>query len=219
MPLSSQASAHAESMSKLQAELSREKDAKLALEEELQNKRHSSNDKHSSTKSLLLTEVLSMQLYYALECTARRSAEMMERASQELAKEDVIDTQEEILENVDNLIGVLGTYLNLTEREFSEAKNEEYYSDEDIDVQENEWDGRVEGLETLVVKIRKRLKVLKDSVDGRTLRFLNNVIDRKGMYSVKIGTNHQNIKLEKFLDILVVVYSFVLWLARFNSTS
>lgn len=176
-----QASSHAESMSKLQAELSREKDARLALEEELQNKRDSFNDKHSSTKSLLLTEVLSMQLFYALECTACRSAEMMERASQELVKQDVVETQEEILENVDNLIGVLGTYLNLTEREFSEAGNEEYYSDEEIDFQ-NEFEGRrVEGLETLVMKIRKRLKVLKDSVDGRTLRFLNNVIDRKGM--------------------------------------
>ena len=169
-------------MSKLQAELSREKDARLALEEELQSKRHSTNEKHSSTKSLLLTEVLSMQLYYALECTACRSAEMMERASEELVKQDVFETQEEILENVDNLIGVLGTYLNLTEREFSEAKDEEYYSDEEIDFQNNEFEGRVEGLETLVVKIRKRLKVLKDSVDGRTLRFLNNIIDRKGMH-------------------------------------
>jgi uncharacterized protein YjgD (DUF1641 family) len=168
-------------MSKLQAELSREKDARLALEEELQNKRHSSNEKHSSTKTLLLTEVLSMQLFYALECTACRSAEMMERASRELAEEDVVETQEEILENVDNLIGVLGTYLNLTEREFSEARNEEYYSDEEIDFKSTELDGRVEGLEKLVVKIRKRLKLLKDSVDGRTLRFLNNVIDRKGM--------------------------------------
>ena len=168
-------------MSKLQAELSREKDARLALEEELQNKRHSSNEKHSGTKTLLLTEVLSMQLFYALECTACRSAEMMERASRELAEEDVVETQEEILENVDNLIGVLGTYLNLTEREFSEARNEEYYSDEEIDFKSTELDGRVEGLEKLVVKIRKRLKLLKDSVDGRTLRFLNNVIDRKGM--------------------------------------
>ena len=168
-------------MSKLQAELSREKDARLALEEELQNKRHSSNEKHSSTKTLLITEVLSMQLFYALECTACRSAEMMERASQELANEDVVETQEEILENVDSLIGVLGTYLNLTEREFSEAGNEAYYSDEEIDFRNTEHDGRVEGLEKLVVKIRKRLKVLKDSVDGKTLRFLNNVIDRKGI--------------------------------------
>lgn len=172
-------------MSKLQAELSREKDARLALEEELENKRHSSNDRQSSTKCLLLTEVLSMQLFYALECTACRSTELLERASQELVKEDVIETQEEILENVDNLIGVLGTYLNLTEREFSEARNEEYFSDEDVDFQSNEFDGKVENLQTLVVKIRKRLKVLKDSVDGRTLRFLSTVIDRKGMCLTK----------------------------------
>ncbi|XP_028403187.1 kinesin-like protein KIN-5A [Dendronephthya gigantea] len=183
--LDSQASAHAESMAKLQAELSREKDARLALEEELQNKRHSSNDKHSSTKSLLLTEVLSMQLYYAIECTACRSAELMEQASKELSSEDVAKTQEEILENVDNLIGVLGTYLNLTEREFSEARNEDYVSDEDIEFSENDFEGRVGSLETLVVKIRKRLKVLKDSVDGRTLRFLNKVIEKQDRSSME----------------------------------
>ena len=167
-------------MAKLQAELAREKDARLTLEEELQSKRHSSNDKHSGTKALLLTEVLSMQLFYVLECTACRSAELMERASQELVKEDVVETQEEILENVDNLIGVLGTYLNLTEREFSEARDEEYYSEEEI--KDVEFEGRVGDLETLVVRIRRRLKVLKDRVDGRTLRFLNNVINGKGIY-------------------------------------
>lgn len=174
-------------MAKLQAELAREKDARLALEEELQNKRHSFNDKHSGTKSLLLTEVLSMQLFYALECTACRSAELMERASQELVKEDVVETQEEILENVDNLIGVLGTYLNLTEREFSEARDEEYYSEEEINLKGDEFEGRVGDLETLVVRIRRRLKVLKDRVDGRTLRFLNNVINQKGMWECIIG--------------------------------
>lgn len=182
-----QANAHAESMAKLQAELARERDATLALEEELQNKRHASTDNHSSTKALLLTEVLSMQLFYALECTACRTAELMERASQELAKEDVVETQEEILENVDNLIGVLGTYLNLTEREFSEVNDEEYYSEEEIKLKNDEYEGRVGDLETLVVRIRRRLKVLKDKVDGRTLRFLNNVISGKGMWKCLLG--------------------------------
>lgn len=165
-------------MSKLQAELSREKDAKVALEEKLQNKSYSLQDKHSRTKLLLLTEVLSMQLFYALECPALRSSDEI---TEELPKQAIVETQEEILENVDNLVEVLGTYLNLTEREFCEARNEEYYCDEDLDFENCEFEGsRVGGLETLVVKIRQRLNLVKDSVDGKTLRFLNSVIEKKG---------------------------------------
>ena len=126
-----QANSHAENMSQLQAKLSREKDSNLALQAELSKKRDSSNDQHCKTKCLLLTEVLSMQLFYTLQCSAEKpeQSEMFDQVSRELVKQDVLGTQEDILENVDNLIGVLGTYLNLTEKEFSDVEDEEFYID------------------------------------------------------------------------------------------
>lgn len=180
-----QANSHAENMSQLQAKLSREKDSNLALQAELSKKRDSSNDQHCKTKCLLLTEVLSMQLFYTLQCSAEKpeQSEMFDQVSRELVKQDVLGTQEDILENVDNLIGVLGTYLNLTEKEFSDVEDEEFYIDEEDDFSTmGDLDGKISGLQSLVIKIRKRLKVLKDSVDGRTLRFLNGIVDRKGIF-------------------------------------
>lgn len=180
-----QANSHADSMSQLQAELSREKDSNLALQAQLAKKSDSSSGQQCKTKCLLLTEVLSMQLFYTLQSSAGKPghSEMFDQVSQELVKQDVLRTQEDILENVDNLIGVLGTYLNLTEKEFSDAEDEEFYIDEEDDFSSiGDLDGKISGLQSLVMKIRKRLKVLKDSVDGRTLRFLNGIVDRKGIF-------------------------------------
>ena len=171
-------------MSKLQAELSHEKDMRLGLQAKLSDKSHSSEERQCRTKCLLLTEVLSMQLFYTLQTAAGNTEnfEIIDQTTQEQMRRDIAETQEEVLENVDNLIGVLGAYLNLAEREFSDGGDLAIDSEEEEGLpRRGSLDGRVSGLQSLVVKIRKRLKILKDNVDGRTLRFLNSVVDRKGM--------------------------------------
>ena len=171
---------HAESMLKLQDDLSREKDSRLVLETKLKNERGIVDvTKSRRTKCLLLNEVLSMQLFYALECTALGTSETKSEASKHLTTSDTaVETQDEILRNIDHHIGVLQTYLNVTERDLFKINGEEVYDEKwklSFELIEDSKD-----FQTLVVKIRDRLKMLKDNVDDRILKLLLRSIHSKG---------------------------------------
>ncbi|XP_046851279.1 kinesin-like protein KIN-UA [Xenia sp. Carnegie-2017] len=196
--MDSQANVHAESMLKLQDDLSREKDSRLVLERKLKNERGIVDvTKSRRTKCLLLNEVLSMQLFYALECTALGTSEMKSEASKHLTTSDTaVETQDEILRNIDHHIGVLQTYLHVTERDLSKINGEEVYDEKWKLSFELIEDGK--DFQTLVVKIRDRLKMLKDNVDDRILKLLLRFIHSKESSSIE-GMSQVYQALEQFL--------------------